>query len=109
MGWLDDLAKRLAGAARDEERRKAFEQAMAKAQEAGPAGPRPAHYLIIQGLPYVRIAWGAEKGSLEEPGACPACKAQAGELHKLGCSQEECPNCGAKALTCGCRFGGEHA
>ena len=109
MGWLDDLAKRLAGAARDEARRRAFEQAMASPKDEARAPRREAAYLTIAGLPYVRIAWGAERGSLEEPGACPACKAHAGELHKLGCSQEECPNCVAKALTCGCRFGGEHA
>jgi hypothetical protein len=109
MGWLDDLARRLAGAARDEERRKAFEQATARPKATEEALDRAAPYLSIAGLPYVRIAWGAERGSLEDPGACPSCKAQPGELHRLGCGAEECPNCGAKAMTCGCRFGGEHA
>jgi len=108
MGWLDDMARRLAGAARDEARRKAFEQAMARPKAQEPGEGRAAPYFNIAGHPHVRIAWGAEKGSLEEPGACPSCKAQPGELHMLGCGSEECPNCGAKALTCACRFGGEH-
>ena len=42
MGWLDDMAKRLAGAAREEERRKAFEQAMARPKALDPAERRAA-------------------------------------------------------------------
>jgi hypothetical protein len=34
---------------------------------------------------------------------CPACHAQAGELHELGCPVEICPWCGGQLIHCSCR------
>ena len=107
MGWLKDFADRMAGVARDEDRRRAFEQAAVSGTLQGlaqQAGKRQAAYLTISGKPHVRISWGSEQGSPEVLGLCPGCQARPGELHRLGCGQEECPSCGAKALGCGCDF-----
>jgi len=35
---------------------------------------------------------------------CPACHAETGELHELGCPIELCPWCGAQLVLCSCRF-----
>lgn len=35
---------------------------------------------------------------------CPACHANAGEYHELGCPVELCPWCGGQLIHCDCRF-----
>lgn len=35
---------------------------------------------------------------------CPACHAETGELHELGCPIELCPWCGGQLVSCSCRF-----
>ena len=35
---------------------------------------------------------------------CPACHAETGELHELGCPVELCPWCGGQLVRCSCRF-----
>jgi hypothetical protein len=35
---------------------------------------------------------------------CPACQAETGELHELGCPVELCPWCGGQLVHCSCRF-----
>lgn len=35
---------------------------------------------------------------------CPACHAEAGELHELGCPVELCPWCGGQLIRCSCRY-----
>lgn len=35
---------------------------------------------------------------------CPACQAETGELHELGCPVEICPWCGGQLIHCDCRF-----
>ena len=35
---------------------------------------------------------------------CPACHAQSGEYHELGCPVEVCPWCGGQLVYCDCRY-----
>lgn len=35
---------------------------------------------------------------------CPACHAQSGEYHELGCPVELCPWCGGQLIHCDCRY-----
>ena len=35
---------------------------------------------------------------------CPACHAETGELHELGCPVELCPWCGGQLVQCSCRY-----
>lgn len=35
---------------------------------------------------------------------CPACHAETGELHELGCPVEVCPWCGGQLIYCSCRY-----
>lgn len=35
---------------------------------------------------------------------CPACHAEAGEYHELGCPVELCPWCGGQLIHCDCRY-----
>lgn len=35
---------------------------------------------------------------------CPACHANSGESHELGCPVEICPWCGGQLISCNCRF-----
>lgn len=35
---------------------------------------------------------------------CPACHAETGEMHELGCPVEVCPWCGGQLIYCNCRF-----
>jgi hypothetical protein len=35
---------------------------------------------------------------------CPACHAETGELHELGCPVELCPWCGGQLIHCSCRY-----
>ena len=35
---------------------------------------------------------------------CPACHAQTGEYHELGCPVEVCPWCGGQLIHCDCRY-----
>ena len=35
---------------------------------------------------------------------CPACHAEAGEYHELGCPVEICPWCGGQLIYCDCRY-----
>lgn len=35
---------------------------------------------------------------------CPACHAEAGEFHELGCPVELCPWCGGQLVHCSCRY-----
>lgn len=35
---------------------------------------------------------------------CPACHAQSGEYHELGCPVEVCPWCGGQLIHCDCRY-----
>lgn len=35
---------------------------------------------------------------------CPACHAEAGEFHELGCPVELCPWCGGQLIHCSCRY-----
>ena len=35
---------------------------------------------------------------------CPACHAESGENHELGCPVEICPWCGGQLVHCDCRF-----
>ena len=35
---------------------------------------------------------------------CPACHAQTGETHELGCPVEVCPWCGGQLIHCDCRY-----
>ena len=35
---------------------------------------------------------------------CPACHAETGEYHELGCPVEVCPWCGGQLISCDCRY-----
>lgn len=43
-----------------------------------------------------------ERQALEEKRRCNNCGVQAGFIHHVGCSCEECPECGMKFICCGC-------
>ena len=43
-----------------------------------------------------------EKQALEEKKRCNDCGVQAGFIHHVCCSCEECPKCGRQFLKCGC-------
>ena len=53
-----------------------------------------------------RISYGNEKDQLDhvfEKCCFPPCKTQKGQLHKIPCPAEECPQCGDSLLKCDCR------
>jgi len=59
---------------------------------------------LILGKPYRRIRYQQERGygGTPRPTACHDCRAEAGELHMVGCEVEECPSCHQQAISCGC-------
>lgn len=58
---------------------------------------------LIKEKTYKRVPYGSEWQDWEaETGACHDCRVIKGELHVPGCDVEECPACGAQAITCEC-------
>ena len=58
---------------------------------------------------FQRVCAGAKALPAYEPlqldaDICPACHAEAGEYHELGCPVEICPWCGGQLIHCDCRF-----
>lgn len=43
-------------------------------------------------------------GSFDGIDSCPQCGALSGEVHKIGCMSEQCPECGNLLVTCTCRI-----
>ena len=58
--------------------------------------------LTIDGRPYERIAFGAERPRWSQD-RCGDCRVLVGGFHHLGCDIEQCPRCRRQLISCGCR------
>jgi hypothetical protein len=59
----------------------------------------------IGGVTYERIIYGSEKDDRgAEEHDCRDCGIAKGLFHLPGCDVEECPKCGARAISCGCDY-----
>ncbi|HEX4122547.1 MAG TPA: hypothetical protein VH619_18170 [Verrucomicrobiae bacterium] len=61
---------------------------------------------VINTEEYERIPFGEGQDD-PDMATCAECATPAGSIHKLGCSVEPCPRCGAPAVTCDCDYEGD--
>lgn len=57
------------------------------------------HDWLLTNEPKLREAWE------RKPWNCPDCGVTPGAIHHLFCDQEECPDCGGQAISCGADYG----
>lgn len=56
---------------------------------------------LLYGRPYNRIKFG-EESNVGRASSCDICRVEKGQLHGLGCSNEQCPGCGGICIDCDC-------
>lgn len=56
----------------------------------------------INGIIIDRVLFGNESSNLETDTVCSDCAVLKGQLHVMGCNNEQCPICGGSFLYCDC-------